>query len=259
MDKRADLRDLLGDLGTKLQSGAAGAGDKLDSMMSGMSDNQKQVLRNALIGGSAGLAGGGILGGDLSSALTAGALGATAGGAGTAGYNMLTGREKLQGEVPTINSYPEQLVESGMQQALQHPGVAGGLGVGALAAARGYPTSASYQTAAQDYIKNLAKGDTASQQAGADALEKLRNIQRSPGKMQQLSSILQSNLHTSADKSRAMGDILKGKGKSRLSGEVLEQLGTAIKPKGFGRAVGLPLAAGGGIGYLIDKYLKGDY
>jgi hypothetical protein len=257
MDKQADLRDLLGDLGTKVQEGAAGAGNKIDSFLSGMSDNQKDVLRNSLIGGTAGAAGGGILGGDLSSAVLAGLLGAGAGAGGTAGYQMLTGREKLQGEVPTINSLPEQLVESGMREALSHPGVAAGLGVGGIAAAKNYPTAAAYERALQDFVK-ANKGNPEVEQAVAEASKRMRELQRGPGMFSRLRDAVSGN-NPLQNKADSIGNVFREGTKSQQASRILQDLGTGIKPKGMGRAVGLPIAGRLVLGYHVDKYFQGDY
>ena len=213
----------------------------LSNLFSGLSPTTQKALRNAaigaLLGGTAGV-GAGVLSPDrpvIGSGLLGALLGGTAGGAGTLGAEMLLGKSKLPIETKKPGAPIDRwMVDPAVSTLMSHPATAAGGGLGALWGVSRFPTFGSMAQAAAQADKLLgikgAPADSASRMV-SDAIARVRGAAR-PAKAKEL-------------------------------GRALTSLHTVLKEKNlYGRGVRSPwnLAAipvGLGIGYMIDRYLKG--
>ena len=170
---RADLTPVLEKAAADLKKRLTRAVDPLKDAVGGVSEPNRQALRNALVGSLVGGAGGAAYGarsgednqlaGALRGLLAGAALGGTAAGAGTAGVNMLTGKTKFPGERKrSLNPFAASTQGLG-EAVIGHPFTAGGAGLGAFLAYRHGPRAGKLKDI-------MARAPTKSERAIADRM-----------------------------------------------------------------------------------------
>ena len=275
MEKRSDIQELLAEIGSSLKE----KGQALAAPLAGLSDNQKTLIQNALIGSLLGGVGTGALGSSagesaLGSAIPGALLGALAGGGGTAGYQYLTGSEKFRGEPGLETSLMQEISDPIMTGAVRNPGkTVGGLaGAGfALAnqpdymeAAKNFPESRSGSKIVEETeIPGGGTRKTTSATPGdtQELLEEIKKIRKQPGMAQRVYGTLADSPTTgpaapvSVKAKQAIKEILKGT-KGSQQAAALERAGANVP---LGRYAWTAIPAGLGAGYLVDRYLRGDY
>jgi len=258
------------------------APDRLGEFWSKLGPDTKQTLTNTLIGGALGGGAGlgmGMLDDDKDNQMSSGGmgalLGALAGGAGTLGYQTLTGKNNMFNE-PKKTDLADSAVDMAGSAAIRNPGlVLGTLAGGAWAGSR-YPTLAKLRQAMHDVPVDANTGIS-----GAGELEGVISGNRSfahpsTGKSMSVEGPASNLLSRTADKVqratpgvRATGAMNKikrtvnPKAVSALRGMV-NRLRAQKMIKTLGRqgsrtpwsAAALPVAAG--LGYLTDRYMRGD-
>jgi len=238
----------------------------LQAVMENLTPVQRTAIRNALIGAMVGGAGGGGFAAAAKKpvgrpALAGALLGALAGGGGTYGLGLLTGQEKFPGETAS----PESLIGKGTEALvglpMRHPlmtigGVLGGAGtakyaptasdllnqIKALAAEKGSPLAGMAEKGTRE-LSNLLEGPS--------LLQRVRRAFRSPD----LSKVPKEWLSVQPGRvSRLLSALKPG---TRV-GQMLKAWPRGL-PRPKGRAALALLPVGLGLGYLLDKYIKGQY
>jgi len=266
----------------------------LQAVMENLTPVQRTAIRNALIGAMVGGAGGGGFAAAAKKpvgrpALAGALLGALAGGGGTYGLGLLTGQEKFPGETAS----PESLIGKGTEALvglpMRHPlmtigGIAGGIG-----AARTVPTAAGLQTVVREALKakdpdaqavlnrlwyiekSKSLGRRVREAIPDPRKEVIRAIRERTGSPREMFGVkFPVSPHAKRLERALTGLIPKGPGRiSRLLtalkpgtrvGRMLKAIPAGFKGmSGRGRAGLALLPAGLGLGYLLDKYIKGQY
>ena len=257
MEKRADLQEVLAAIGASLKEKGQAVASPVNRLLAGLSDNQRATLQNAILGALAGGAGTGTMGhlageNGLTSAIPGALLGALAGGAGTAGYNYLTGSEKLKGERGLDSSLMQSITEGTIGNAVRNPGkaIGGGLGLGYYLSKR--PGASDFE----DVVKTMKR-------PGKRIIKELRQIESSPDLTQRLKDVWHNSTTAKGLGAGILQAVKDTANDLRISGTKVMRKSDLLRAKGLprpsGRAALAAVPVGLGTGYLVDRYLKGDY
>lgn len=229
----------------------------LEGILEKLTPVQRASIRNALIGALVGGAGGGGLAAAagkpvVGPALAGAGLGGLAGGGGTYGLGLLTGQEKLPGETTSPESLAGRGAEALAGIPLRHPLMTAGGILGGAGTLKTTATTANIER----QLRELASKETP---GAKEALKTIKEIKMGPSMWQRLR--------------RAWRPLGKGMRQTSAPGRISRLL-TAAKPgtrvgqilrkipkfKGVKGRAGLALLPVGlGVGWLLDKYLKGEY
>jgi hypothetical protein len=275
------------------------AQNPLEGFIDAIPDEAKSALRNALIGGLLGAGGGAYAGGEgnrLRGALSGAGLGAATGGLGTLGMQMLGGQLQLPGERGGPESIIGRTAGGITGMAASHPGTALGGLLGGIGAWRMGPKSqeileylrkiapkdpeaagalkaldVDLQRPSMEYISEaMRKAREPLTYSGPNVRQQVRKLVsgKSTGKIAKLKAILSEALIGSAQKGTtglrgtlgAKGTQLAGAGKELASAARINRILQAL-PETLKRSRAPWLLLPGGIagGFLVDKYLKGEY
>lgn len=230
------------------------AQNPLQSILGKLTPVQQASIRNALIGALVGGAGGGGLAAAadkpvLGTALAGAGLGALAGGGGTYGLGLLSGQERFPGEPASPESLLGRGTEALVSAPLRHPLMTLGGILGGVGAAKTTPTAANLLTQLKALVLEKGSPLAAEARRGTQALSR---IMTEPSLLSRVGAALPtggkglvSRLLTALRPGTRVGRMLKAWPKGL--------------PRPRGRAGLALLPAGIGIGWLLDKYLKGEY
>jgi len=272
MDKQAQTMAALTAAGNTLTKSAQGVTDQLSQLWSTLGDSQKQVIINGLLGGAVGGGAGGI-GGALSenstaagSGLMGALLGALAGAGGTAGYNLLSGKQLMPGEQAAELPATDKAMNALTGAALSNPATTLGTALGAGVAAKGYPTRSSLRSKIME-VAQKAKGNAGAELGAMSGMGGDASFQEAMRKV-----LGETHFRPGYDfRTGANAAELTGGGKARQtvegvrraitgagrSGSTLRQAANiASVPRSRLSLAAIP--AGAGLGYLMDRYLKGE-
>ena len=271
------------------------AQNPLENFLAAVPDQAKASIRNALIGGLLGAGGGAYAAGPGERArggLLGAGLGAATGGLGTLGMQMLGGQLQLPSEAGVDQSLVGRVAGGLTGAAASNLGLTTGGLLGALGAYKYGPRSQAIleelrKLAPKDQqVRELLKGlETTLKEPATNYMGEAFRIARQPLKYSGPTDI--NKMMRKLIRSPHLKNTEKVKGVYRLLTQALAKgTGTAgVKAKQLGAAGGelasamrinrilkalpqtmkrsrLPwmmLPAGIGAGYLVDKYLKGEY
>lgn len=226
MDKQA--QEALENARSALSGAGSAASDSISDFIEGVKPHVERnkgpllaALIGAIIGGGAGYASdGSVLGGA--------ALGGVAGGATRLGMDFLTGDRTLMGEDPET-PFTTAAIDATTNTALGNIGLLGGAGGGAYLSRGLLPTPTNLRSFIRQGEKNkitipMRKGTAGPPRPPVKAIKNVNNIPN-----------------------WALKDVAKQ----------VQNMGIRRMP-GWGAAAALP-AAGAGAGFLLDRYLQGEY